>query len=170
MAENIDEKYMLGISKDAKAIFKAVLKELNLNENIKVKLDFAVLSIFSQACIDYAKFNEKLQSDSLSPTEYYNLYNNRQLAKKDIMSSGEFSAKIATLSGGFFLKISSARLARSNRSAYDSLKSVPTRAGRSKYFRRDIFIYRFREIRSARLFRRSTARSCRTLWLRAPFA
>lgn len=87
MAENIEEKYMLGISKDAKAIFRAVLKELNLNENIKLKLDFAVLSIFSQACIDYAKFNEKLQSDSLTPTEYYNLYNNRQLAKKDIMSS-----------------------------------------------------------------------------------
>ena len=87
MAENIEEKYMLGISKDAKAIFRAVLKELNLNENIKLKLDFAVLSIFSQACVDYAMFNEKLQSDSLTPTEYYNLYNNRQLAKKDIMSS-----------------------------------------------------------------------------------
>lgn len=87
MKESIDKKFMLGISEEAKTIFKAVLKELNLNENIKVKLDFAVLSIFSQACIDYAKFNEKLQSDSLTPNEYYNLYNNRQLAKKDIMSS-----------------------------------------------------------------------------------
>ena len=87
MKESIDKKFTLGISEEAKTIFKAVLKELNLNENIKVKLDFAVLSIFSQACIDYAKFNEKLQSDSLTPNEYYNLYNNRQLAKKDIMSS-----------------------------------------------------------------------------------
>ena len=87
MAENIGKKFMLGISADAQEIFNAVLKELNLNGNIKVKLDFAVLSVFSQACVDYAMFNEKLQSDSLTPTEYYNLYNNRQLAKKDIMSS-----------------------------------------------------------------------------------
>ncbi len=87
MKECIDKKFMLGISEEAKAIFNTVLKELKLNENIKVKLDFAVLSIFSQACVDYAKFNEKLQSDSLTPNEYYNLYNNRQLAKKDIMSS-----------------------------------------------------------------------------------
>ena len=98
MKESIDKKFMLGISEEAKTIFKAVLKELPekietlytiefSEEEWPVYLDFAVLSIFSQACIDYAKFNEKLQSDSLTPNEYYNLYNNRQLAKKDIMSS-----------------------------------------------------------------------------------